>query len=184
MAGDTKILPKGKFPENKEEVNNYIVEMVYELQNMYNELSDSVDGSLKSSFYQQKELWTPVLNGTTTSGTFTYTNQIGWVFRQGLMVDIWGDLSWTAVGAATGNLYVELPYKVANSSEIPFVGFVQSSNIPYAAGNSYISINAIPDSYRGEIWQSGSAIPTANLTVPASGRIIFHIRYLGVQDER
>jgi len=183
MSKRSKFLPTKNEFSDKKEVDNYITEMVYELQDMYNELTENVDGSIKSSFYQQKELWTPVLNGTTVSGTFTYTNQIGWVFRQGLLVDVWGDLAWTAAGTATGNLYVELPYKVANTTGSPFVGASQISNLALGAGNTSLFIDAITDTYRGEFFQCGSGIANTNLTVQPSGNIKFHVRYLGVQNE-
>lgn len=170
--------------ENKQEVDNYVLQIVYELQDMYNELSDGINGNIKSSYGVQKEQWTPVLKGTTISGTFTYTTQVGWVFRQGLLVDAWGDLSWTASGGATGNLYVELPYKVANSTGSPFIGVVRSSGNAYGGGNTTLSIDAVSDSYRGEFWQSGSGIASSHLPVSATGHLTFHIRYLGVQDER
>lgn len=183
-------IPRSKFFqtkknfENKEETDNYIVKMVYELQSMYDDLADGINGNIKSSYGIQKEQWTPILKGSTVTGSFTYVNQTGWVFRQGLLVDAWGDLSWSASGGATGNIYVELPYKVANTTNNPFIGCVQASSVAYGAGNTTLFIDAISDTYRGEIWQSGSGIAISHLPVSATGQFMFHIRYLGVQDER
>lgn len=180
----SKFFPKKTEFKNDKEISTYIVEMVYELQRMYDELSDGVNGSIKSSYGVQREQWTPILKGSTVTGSFTYVNQTGWVFRQGLIVDVWGDVSWSAVGGAAGNLYVDLPYKVANITTHPFIGCVQASSVAFGAGNTALFIDAISDTYRGEIWQSGTGIATSNLTVPASGGVQFHIRYLGVQDDR
>ena len=81
----------------------------------------------------------------------------------------------------TGNLYVDLPYKVAKvstASTMPFVGIIQPSSITYTGGTEMV-INAIPDTFRGELWNTGSAFPTANQTISATGRLIGHLRYLG-----
>ena len=64
---------------------------------------------------------------------------------------------------------------------MPFVGTVQASSVAYL-GN-YLVINAIPNTYRGEIYSVTPAGATANLAVPATGRLIIHSRYIGIEDE-
>ena len=98
------------------------------------------------------------------------------------MVDAWGDISWTGVGGATGNLFVELPYKVALTDNMPFVGVVQPSAFAYTAGTDVV-INGISNTFRGEFWNTGNGVTTARQAVVASGRVIFHIRYIGQQNE-
>jgi len=176
-------LPTKKDGNGDEGSDKYLLEMIYEVQRMYDNLAKGINGDIKSSFLSQKQNWTPTLEGTGVTGTFTYTNQYGWVLRQGLMVDVWADIWWTASGGATGNLYVVLPYIVANSSGGPFVGSVQSSIFAYGAGQTYVVINAMPNTYRGEFWASGSGVATTRLAVPNAGHLLFHVRYLGVQDE-
>jgi len=166
-----------------EDVDRYMRDLTFEIQNMYEELAQGINGDIKGDAFTQKENWTPTLDGTAISGTFTYDHQIGWAYRQGLMVDIWFDISWSDPGISAGNLYLQLPYKVANSNQKPFSEVMQTSNISYGAGKSLLSINAIPNTYRGEIWASGSGLATANLSVPTSGQLIGHCRYLGVQNE-
>lgn len=165
------------------DINRYLRDLTFQLQRMYEDIASEVNGDIKASVYTQREKWTPVLDGATTSGTFTYANQIGWVYRQGLLTDIWFDIEWTAAGTAAGNLTLALPYKVAKSNGMPFSSALQTSTIAYGAGKTVLSINAIPDSYVAEIWGSGSGVATANISVAASGRLIGHLRYLGVQDE-
>ena len=131
---------------------------------------------------QGSKQFLPTLDGS-TPGTFTYTHQTGWVLRQGLMVDVWVDVEWSATGTAAGDLFVELPYKVAVSEQMPFVGIVQPSAITYTGGTEIV-INAINDTYRGEFWNTGDGFTTANQSVVSSGRLIFHIRYLGQGIER
>lgn len=145
--------------------------------------SNSVNCNIKSSYYVGKEKWTPVLSGTTTAGSFTYNRQIGWVSREGLVVDVWADMIWTSSGTAAGRLAIDLPYKVAKSGVWPFMGAVQTSTFGYGAGNTCLSILVEPDTFKGYFWGYGPSVVSTQLAVPAAGQIIFHIRYLGVQSE-
>ncbi len=164
-----------------ENADKFLKDLVVQLQTMYEQIAQGVNGDIKSDSFTQQENWTPTLNGS-VAGTFTYDHQIGWVLRQGLNTDLYFDVQWTATTAG-GNLYLELPYRVANSTQMPFVGVLQPSSINFGAGNTNLVINGIPSTYRGEIWSIGSTIATANLVVPATGRLIGNIRYIGVRDE-
>ena len=165
--------------KDNEDIDRYLRDLVYELQEMYEKITDNVNGFIRNDADVEQSQWTPTLNGT-VDGTFTYTQQVGWSIRQGIYTELFADVSWTAT-TATGNLYLELPYRVTVSNGMPFVGTVQSSNVAYL-GN-YLVINAIPNTYRGEIYSVTPALATANLAVPASGRLIIHSRFVGLEDE-
>lgn len=159
---------------------------------MYEDMAQSINGDMRGAFGTANENWTPILKGTSVTGTFTYTHQVGWALRQGLLVDCWYDVAWTGSGTAAGNLYVELPYEVASSNQdssvsaslqTPFVGVVQSSTLAYTGGTGIV-LNAIPNTFRGEFWNVGTAFATANQAVVAAGRLIGHVRYLGHGYER
>ena len=150
---------------------------------MYEQLAQGINGDIRADFGKGRQLWTPILKGTGTAGTFTYNHQAGWTLRRGLITDVWGDVSWSSAGTAAGNLFVELPYKVALSNQKPFVGVVQSSVFTYTGGTGIV-INGISDTYRGELWNTGSGFTTANQSVVSSGQIIFNIRYIGQAEER
>lgn len=161
--------------ENKEDLVN-------EIQNMYEDIAENVNGFIRNNAETDQAQWKPTLAGT-VAGNFTYTgggHQYGWSVRQGIYTKLFFDIKWTA-STATGNLYLELPYKVTPSSGMPFVGTVQASNVAFL-GN-YLVINAIPDTYRGEFFSVTSAAAATNLTVKASGRLIGSIDYIGVADE-
>lgn len=161
-----------------ERLSDYMEELVHQLESQYEDMVESINGSTQS--------FTPVLKDTASAATYTYTHQEGWYLRQGLMVDYWFDVQWSAIasGAPSGNLYVELPYKIFDAQHKPFVGTIQSSTLAYGAGLTYLIINAIPGTLRGEIWGSGDATATANLTAnTASGQLIGHIRYVGIEFE-
>jgi len=169
---------------NPEDLDRYMRELIFSLQSMYEQLAQGINGDIRSDFSQESRTWTPILKDTANSGTtFTYDHQTGWVYRQGLFVDVWCDVEWTAnSGAITGNMYIELPYEVANTNNIPFVGVVQPSVFTFTGGTECV-VNAIDDTYRAEIWNTGDGFTTANQGSVAAGRIIMHIRYLGKQNE-
>lgn len=167
--------------ENGEQQEQHWREFIFTLQRMYEQLSQGINGTLRADTFPGSQQWTPVLQGG-TAGTFTYTHQVGWVLRRGIIVDVWFDVAWTAAGTAAGNLYLQLPYIVAKSLQKPFVGVVQSSTLAYTGGTGIV-INAIPNTYRGEFWNVGSGFATANQAVVATGQLIGHIRYIGQGNE-
>ena len=180
----TNVYPLVTTFRSADDINKYLRDLVFALEDRDDQIADAINGEIRGNAFVQRENWTPTLKGATTPGSFTYTQQVGWVFRQGLFTDVWFDIIWTNSGAAAGNLYVELPYRVALSNGKPFVGTLQTSTINYGAGQSVLTINAIPNTYRGEVWSSGSTTATANIAVAAAGQLIGHVRYIGVADER
>lgn len=170
------------FPEPRDDQDEraYSLELVKTLETMYQDMANAINGDIRGDAFGGKEKWTPTLNGS-TNGSFTYTTQTGWVLRKGLFVDIWFELVWDGT-AASGDLYVELPYKVANSDSEPFIGPLSPSGITFDGG-SYLFITAVPNTYRGEIMYAGSGITSAEQQVSATGAICGHLRYLGVQIE-
>lgn len=164
---------------NPDAYNN---DLVFDLQNMYEQLANQINGTIRNYADVDSSEWIPTLSGTTAVGATTYTHQIGWVFRQGIITEVWFDIAWSAT-TATGNLFVDLPYLVTKSDQKPFVGVLQPSSIAYGAGKTDLVCNAIPSTYRLEIWTTGTGVPTSNLAVVASGQLIGHCRYIGVSDE-
>lgn len=173
-------LPLPKDYEGKMNTDNYLNDLVFDLQDMYQNLAQNINGTFSNTADTFVTPWSPLLSGSTTPGVFTYVNQVGLTWRQGIMTEVWGDVSWSST-TATGNLCLTLPYICSKSNGMPFVGDCQSSAITYTVGTS-IYINAIPNTLRAEFWNSGTGISTQNQQVVASGRVIFHVRYIGVSD--
>lgn len=168
---------------NPAHLQKYMLELIFQLQDMYQQLAQGINGDIIADFTESPFTWTPTIfdSGDTTT-TFTYTHQHGWALRQGLLVDCWFDVSWSAASAGlTGNLYLQLPYKVAVTNQKPFVGVVQPSGITYTGGTECV-INAISDTFKGEIWNVGSGFTTANQAAVTSGQLIGHIRYIGQEE--
>ncbi len=162
-----------------EQLEKYMRELVFSLQRRDEDVVQNVNGSTKE--------FTPTVSGASTTGSGTYANQTGWYLRQGIMVDIWFDVEWTA-HSGIGNLFLNLPYKTFNTrapleTNKPFVGVLQPDSVTFAAGTAAV-INAIPNTFRGEIWEYGSGIATANIAIAGTGQLIGHIRYVGTEFER
>lgn len=173
------ILPEPQdFTENP---SVFVDDLVNSLQEMYENITNSFNGTFRNNTDIDGTQWVPTLSGS-GGGAFTYilnTGQLGWVFRQGIMVDVWGHIAWSAA-TATGNLIVNLPYEVLNAdSALPFIGECNTSGITYAAGSA-ASISAVPGTYTANVYTYGSGISLSNLGVTASGVLNFHLRYIGV----
>jgi ABC-type molybdate transport system substrate-binding protein len=164
----------------KDDPEGYLTTLTFQLQNMYEQIVQNVNGSFRNDAVTASNRWTPTLSGS-TPGTFTYTHQYGWSLRQGIMNELWGDIAWSST-TASGNLQLDLPYLVTLSNGLPFLGEVQSSGITYTGG-THIVLNANQNEFIATFYNTGSAFTTAPQAVVASGRVIFHIRYIGISDE-
>lgn len=180
----SNMLKNKKALKDVPEIEEFLTGLVKDLRADFGEISKNSIGDIRGSCLIQKQQWIPTLSGSVNAGVFTYARQIAWIYRQGLIVDVWADVEWSNEGGATGSLYANLPYLVANSDGQPFQASVQTSTFAYGAGHTSIFILADPRSYKGYFWGSGTGVATAQLAVPHAGRVIFNIRYLGVQDER
>jgi hypothetical protein len=152
----------------------YMRDLVNSLTEWYQDSTQVINGSLQQ--------WTPTVYGTTSAGTGTYARQTGWYLRQGLMVDLWFDVAWSA-HTGSGNLAILLPYKVAKSDNQPWVGVIQSKGLNNFGAGTYLVMNAQPDSTEGTIVTCGSGIASSSIALAGNGGIVGHIRYVGQQFE-
>lgn len=172
------ILPtRVDYPDNEE----YERKHNEAIKNYLDDIVKATYGEYQSDFETGQESYIPKVLGATTAGDASYARAVGWTLRRSLMVDVWFDVQWTG-HTGTGNMYIELPYIVASTSGLPYVGIIQSSTITYA-GYDGLVCNAISNSYRLEIWSTGTGAVTANVPVAVDGRLIGHVRYIGQDDE-
>ena len=170
-----------------DQLEKYMRELVSSLERQYERLAQGINGTIRYSTSSQDGLiWTPAVKGTTGAGTATYSIQVGWAVRTGLMVDAFFHVQWTG-HTGTGNLYVELPYIVSKplsgSGLTIFVGSCITGGITFTGGRTAVSLIAVSDSYQCELWEYGSALTSINIIVPATGSLQGSIRYIGQQDE-
>lgn len=185
----TSILPlrTDQIREGGESLEKYMRELIFSLQRQYEDIAQAVNGDFRRDIDSLQFQWTPTVKDSladTTTFTYSANHRTGWVYREGLLVDVWFDIEWSAAsGATAGNMYLEAPYLVADSQNKPFVGVVQTSNLTYTAG-VYCTLNAIPGTRRIEVWNVGNGIATGQQSSATSGGLIGHIRYVGQTIER
>lgn len=139
-------------------------EMSGYLHTMYLRLSENINGKIRSYADNDSSIWKPVFS----SSGIIYSQQVGWIFRQGLLTDIWFDIIFTNASSASFNLI--LPYKVVRTEGNPFVGCLISPQ--------GLFISAQSNSYEGLIINSSFSSPPL-----VSGRLCGYLRYLGVEGE-
>lgn len=170
---------------DKQDQEKYFRELIFDLQRMYEQLAQGINGDIRADVLEPNRRWVPTLNGS-TAGEFTYSgggHQVGWAWRHGLFVDLFFDVKWTAKdGTVAGDLFLELPYEVADSEQKPFVGVLQPSSVAYTGGTELV-INATPGSYEGAIWYTADGTATAKQQVVATGHLIGQLRYIGKANE-
>jgi len=154
-----------------EELSKYVRDLVFTMSRTYQDTAEAVNGNIRD--------FTPTVVGLTTAGTGTYSYQSGIYLRQGLLVDYWFDVSWTAHTGA-GNLGVGLPYQCRSQANTVWHNSCMTYNITFPAGRTYASLVCLNDTFTAALVVGGSAVTDANVTIPASGRIRAHLRYLGV----
>ena len=59
--------------QSDEDMDRYLRDLVYELQGMYENLTDNINGFIRNNADIDQSQWLPTLNGT-VAGTFTYTS--------------------------------------------------------------------------------------------------------------
>lgn len=176
--------PPQDLEKNPQTATKYLRELGTEFKKAYREIAENSNGDTLWNYGNNERKWEPEVFGVSTAGEGTYSadKQIGWAFRQGLMTDIWFDITWTG-HTGSGNMYVQLPYTVAKSNEKPFVGTIQASSIAFAGSATYLVLNAIPDTLRAEVWSCTTSAATANIALPTTGHIIGHVRYIGKRQD-
>lgn len=168
-------IPENLFSEGgKYNVETYLKEMNDRLADMYQDVAQNVNGYVKE--------WIPKVYGTTSEGTATYTNQVGWVRRSGIITECWLDVSWTA-HTGSGRVAIQMPYQAAASKGSPFVGTIESSGINAFPGFTYLTWRVEQNTNESVIVRNGDSVASARLGIAASGGFRGYIRYIGKEFE-
>jgi len=151
-------------PEDYKDLRN-------ELTANYEKQSRAINGN--------EDRWTPVIEGSTTDGVGTYTNQIGYYYRQGLMTDVWFFITWSA-HTGTGNMRVTLPLKIRRAAENFFVGELEITGLTLNANYTYATIQGENDSRLAYIMENGGGQTLQNIAVfNGAAEMRGHLRYIG-----
>lgn len=142
-----------------------------QLTTLYKDLSIGINGDIHQ--------WSPTVYGTTTPGTTTYVHRSGWSWRRGLLVQLWLDIQWSAA-TGTGNLAIQLPYKVLASDNEPFVGFFDNtSGFNLSANYTYLTWRAEQNTFQSTVRENGDNVPSQPLAITNTGRLIGYLTYIG-----
>lgn len=144
-----------------------------EIEDLYSTVAREVNGRVES--------YTPALSGSTTAGTVTYTTQTGWYYRQGLMVDYWFDVVWSAwAGGPAGNIQLTLPYKTFNAATTVWVGECTATSLTLAnASDTFINPVATTNSKICTFTSGRHNAASGTIQVDTAGGIKGHLRYIG-----
>lgn len=146
-------------------------ELSDEMTKIYGDIANSVNGKFES--------WLPIIEGSTTAGAGTYTIQRGYYYRQGIMVDCWFTITWTAHSGA-GNFLVKLPFKIRNSYDY-WPGIVIDSEITYPSGTK-LALSGNNGTFHAALVACGAGIASASVVLDVAGSLTGHIRYIGSGD--
>jgi hypothetical protein len=132
---------------------------------------------------QDRLPWTPVIAGSTTAGTQTYTSQLGYYIVDRGVCEVWGNIGLSAKDAATaGNLSIQgLPVPAANLLTIPVtLGYVRNLNIN--AGGGFTNVQGVIANSGSQIdlYEAGDNVVPAQLAAASLANdsfIYFWTRY-------
>jgi hypothetical protein len=179
----TTILPlhSERIKQGGDELDKYLRELVTTLQKQYEEVAQGINGDFRSNFDEDSKKYTPTVSGSTSDGSGTYTHQIGWVHRRGVLVDYWFDIRWSA-HTGTGDLEVDLPYLSIETEQYPFVCHVSVQNITFSG---YLTGTIDPGTRKLQIYDNVSGTTFNNIALTNSDTTIRgHLRYVAQTIER
>ena len=168
------------FSLEPEEQQKQWEEMIFTLQQMYEDIVGVVNGDttyIEFPIADQTQK-VPLISGSTVAGVGVYGIREMWQLRNGLICKIWFDIAWTDHDG-TGNMIVNLPWRVALSQLTPFIGIIESDDITFGGILTQLTINCEPDSFNGNIIASGTGAASAPVVMEPAGRLKGYVTYIG-----
>jgi len=121
--------------------------------------------------------WTPVAQGSTSNGTATYTQQVGFYVKVGNIVHAQAYIAWSG-HTGTGNLRISLPFTTKNTTSLySGVSFGFVDNIALTAGN-VLTAFTFANSSQAWVYQTptgGGA--TTVVPMDAAGGLVYTASY-------
>ena len=165
--------------QNPQQLFEYMRKLVYVLTVHIQQANQSANGNIS----QITDTNTPgyeFVQGSTAAGNGTYSNCIIWTRRSNLLTTSWFDITWSAT-TGTGNVLVQLPYFSQPSTQLPFIGVIESDSMTFTAGYTYLTGNLTPGTNLLGINQNGSGQPVLALPISGTGHLRGFISYVGQQ---
>jgi len=130
--------------------------------------------------YNEAVSWVPIIAGSTSAGTATYTTQSGYYTRVGNMIFCSADVIWNS-HTGTGNLLItNLPFNSRNLSNYNPESIVNTINISLPGGTSRTAIGSIltPGTNIISAFVTSNAGANTPISISTSGEIHITIAYL------
>lgn len=114
--------------------------------------------------------WTPAIQGVTSGGTTTYTDQHGYYIKVGRLVFLQFNVAYSAA-TGTGNVRLDgFPFTAQNVAAGFAQGPVQTSGVTYPAGTTSITLEVNVNNKNGFFIGSGSAVAAASVQMENAAR--------------
>jgi hypothetical protein len=141
----------------------------YGNRNVGGSLSTDFTADYKFSGFYQTGTWTPVVAGSSTAGTQTYTVQQGAYTRVGRAITVTCTVTLSAVdgGIAGAVLITGLPVASANVSNQNYTVGLRASNVDLSTGYTWMTGLLIPNSSQILVRECGDDV--ADQTLPVAG---------------
>jgi hypothetical protein len=126
--------------------------------------------------------FTPVITGSSSDPTVTYSRQRGKYVRVGNVVTISVDLIWDAISGGSGDARLSLPFAGESSVGASGAGPIAVlDGVTFAASRTFCSVQPQASVLYATLPQAGSGVSTSNTTIAqlsASGRLVLSCTYL------
>jgi len=136
------------------------------------EYRSEVDKALNGIFLAlrgESETWTPTVQGGTTPGVGTYTEQYGYYFRQGAMVDLYFSVAWSA-HTGSGDLEILTPFIAQRFFENTWIGSVEATgSYTWPTSTTHLVTRMEQDTRNLQLVGSGSGVASAVVQLAGAG---------------
>lgn len=121
------------------------------------------------AFQGEKETWEPIVQGGTSAGAGTYTEQYGYYFRQGAMVDLYFSVAWSA-HTGTGDLEIVTPFISQRFFENTWIGSVEATgSYTWPTSTTHLVTRMEQDTRNLQLVGSGSGVASAVVQLAGTG---------------
>lgn len=172
-----------------EEVRDYLQKLKVELEEAYQTSTQNINGFYRNNADTDGSQYVPTITTTGVTGTIDYVNQNGYVLRQGLLTFVWFRLNWTTIGTSTGNIRLNLPYKVTKPTTSlagfnNFVGYASTGGATTSwSGRTQLGCIALADTSLLRLFTTGEGQTATDMAITANMFMNGSIIYVGVEDE-
>lgn len=167
---------------NIEDTTSNMKDLVKEIEKMYFDIVQRVNGQLKTSEDVTQANWTPEIYGASNAGTINHTTQDGVLLLKNNVLDVWFKIAWTTIGSGAGTLRIKIPYTIRDTNTQFWYGPL-ATNLTLSSGYTYALTSASNGNNYLQLIQCGSGVNIQNISIQANSQIRGHVRCL-IENDR